>query len=515
MVKKVLIILASALLLAVAALLAGGWWLLATPQGQRWLLAEFSRQAAVTIEAGRVEGRLLDHLRLEGVNVSWTGGKAHVDTVELRWRPAALLRGELAIDELSLDGGLVTWSAPPPDAPAAASFTWPDLNGWPLRLRASIAVLRLTNLEMLPPEGEPQCLDRLNARLVWRGGVISATELDAVMAGYRLHGTAAAGFRQPQLRLDLQIGLPAMTAGVDGVALHADLAPAAGVIMAGPFALQGESRNAAVLQLHGELAVSSGELALRGFELTRSDRSGVLRGTAELVLAEVGAAHWRLQGSLAELDLKAETGLATALRGSIEVTGSGPAYRGHFELVNSTEGWAAARLAGPISGDADGIDLPQLQGSWLRGQLAGALRLSWAAGFSLAGKLRGRQLDPAAMIPAWPGLVNFDLAGEYARPVTGQPRASLQGRLRESTLRGLALTGRIDADLAGDDLRIAALELHGDGFALNGHGRLAERFELRATISRLASLVPAAQGALTAQGWLRWRVIADPSLVPL
>ena len=50
MVKRNLLIVLSLLLLCVVALLAGGWWLLASPQGQRRLVAELSRRAAVTIE---------------------------------------------------------------------------------------------------------------------------------------------------------------------------------------------------------------------------------------------------------------------------------------------------------------------------------------------------------------------------------------------------------------------------------------------------------------------------------
>ena len=505
MVRKRLLIILALLLLFVAGILVGSWWLLATPQGQRWLLAEITRRTAVTIDAGQVEGRLLDHLRLTDVTVNWPDGEARCATFELRWRPLALLYGQLAIDDLAMTQARISWLAPAEAVPQSAAVpVWPRLEGWPLRMRASVAALRLEEVVVQPPSGTAQSLEALAARLEWRSGVLTTEDLTAAMAGYQLHGVAAVGFEQPQLRLDLHLALPAALAGEDALSLQADLRPAAASLMAGAFTLQTHSKGGPTWQFTGDLAVHSDALALQRFALTRQGLPGSLHGSADVAL-RAGSVPWRLQATLTDLDLGAITGMATALHGSIELSGSGTDYRGRFEVSNHIPGWTGVHLAGPFAGDRTAIAFPDLQGRWLAGQIGGDLRLAWAEGISLAGTLSGRHLDPAALTPDWPGRINFDLAGELIKPTAGPLRARLQGQLLDSTLRGQPLTGSIDAALAGDDLRIAAFELHGDGFDLSGQGRLRERLEFRAEVPSLAGLLPAAQGAVTTTGWLRWR----------
>lgn len=507
MVKRLLLATLTALLLLAAALMAGGWWLLSTPQGARWLLAELSRRSAVTVEVRQIEGRLLDRVRLVGVQVHWSKGEARFEDFELRWRPASLLRGHLEVDALTLAGGKITWEASPTgkkEGGEGAAFVWPRLAGWPLRLRASIAALQIERIELQPSAGKVQRLERLTGRLDWRDGIFSFAELDASAAGYRLQGQAAAGLGRPLLRLDLRLGLPAAAAGIDGLTLKAELVPDADGGFAGPLVLQGSSGAETHLRLETELALSGDTLHLRHFELTQPGRRGRLSGDGEVRLAG-SAPQWRLRTSIADLDLVPETGVATDLAGTLEGEGTGAEYRGSFDLTNRAADWRAARLSGPFAGSAAGIAFPQLAGSWLRGELSGDLELGWQEGFTLAGSLRGRRLDPAAFTPEWPGQVNLDLAGDLAISRSNPLVAHLHGRLLESTLRGLPLTGQVEAELTGSDLRIASLELHGDGFDFSGSGRLAERLDFRAEIVRLSGLVPKAQGKLTAQGWLRWR----------
>lgn len=507
MVKRWLFIVLSFLLLLTALLLAGSWWLLSTPEGSRWLLAEISRRSTVTIEARQVDGRLLDRLRLAGVEVHWPQGQASLEDFELRWRPAALLSGRLEIDALVLTGGEIVWQKTPAGreaGEAGAAISWPRLTGWPVRLRASIAALLIEGIELRPSAGKAQRLERLTGRLDWREGTFSFVELDATAAGYRLQGAAAAGFKRPLLHLDLHLALPAAAAGLDGLSLQAELAPVANDGFAGPMVFRGSSGGEPQLRLATELALAGETLHWRHFELTQNGRRGMLSGDGELRLVG-GSPQWRLRATVAGLDLEPETGVATDIAGTLEGAGEGGEYRGSFDLINRAADWRAARLSGPFAGSAAGIAFPQLVGSWLRGELTGDLALGWQEGFNLAGSLRGRRLDPAVITPEWPGRVNLDLAGDLAIPVSGPVAAHLKGRLLDSSLRGRPLTGMVEAELAGSDLRLAALELHGDGFDFSASGRLAERLDFRAEIVRLSGLVPGAQGMLSTKGWLRWR----------
>lgn len=507
MVKRWLFITLGLLLLLAAVLLAGSWWVLSTPQGSRWLLAEISRRSAVTVEVRQVEGRLLDRVRFVGVVVTWPQGEAHIEHFELHWHPLSLLRGHLEIDALTLAAGEIAWQASAngkKEGGEGAVFSWPRLAGWPLRLRANIGALLIEDIQLQPPAGKAQRLERLTARLDWLDGNFSFAELDATAAGYRLQGQAAAGFERPLLRLELQLGLPAAAAGMDSLSLKAELLPEADGSFAGPLVLQGSSGAVTQLQLQTELALIGDTLHLRHFELTQTGRRGSLSGDGEVRLA-AGAPQWRLRTNIAGLDLEPETGVSTDLAGILEGEGTGAEYQGSFDLTNRAADWRAARLSGPFAGNAAGIAFPQLVGSWLRGELTGNLDLGWQGGFNLAGSLRGRRLDPASFTPEWPGRVNLDLSGDLVITPSGPLVAHLSGRLLDSTLRGKPLTGRVEAELAGSDLRLAALELHGDGFDLAARGRLAERLDFRAEIVRLSGLVPTAQGSFMAQGWLRWR----------
>ena len=79
-------------------------------------------------------------------------------------RVPRLLAGDLRIDALELSGGTLAWEAAAPgaiEADAAAPFAWPRLDGFPLRLRGTLAALRLADLELRPPEGEPQRIEAL------------------------------------------------------------------------------------------------------------------------------------------------------------------------------------------------------------------------------------------------------------------------------------------------------------------------------------------------------------------
>jgi hypothetical protein len=229
MVKRLLFITLTLLLLLAAGLAGAGWWLLKDEAGVRWLLAELSRRSAVTVEARQIEGRLLDRVRLADVSVSWPGGAAVIDNFELVWHPVSLFRAHLDIDQLSLVGGKVAWLAPPARTGEGEAgpfaFAWPRLAGWPLRLQAGIESLRIESVELQPPTGKAERLERLTAKMDWRSGTFSVAELEVDAAGYRLQGSAAAGLGRPLLRLDLQLRLPTARAGVDALELKADLVP--------------------------------------------------------------------------------------------------------------------------------------------------------------------------------------------------------------------------------------------------------------------------------------------------
>lgn len=503
MVRKLLIA-ALALAALCAALLAGGWWLLGSEAGQRRLLAEAARRGSLTLEASRVEGSLWAGLRLEELRIAWPAGEFRCAALSLRWHPAALLYGRVAVEELAIAGGELRWQASAEQELEDRLPAWPRLQGWPLRLAVVIDSLAVDGFTLHPPQGEPLQLDRLRSALRWRGGELALSGLDATAMGGRLQGEAAAGLGTPALRLDLALELSAPDRPFRRLALKSDLADSAASELAGPLALSGTLESGRELKLTGALALHRDALSLEQLEFSEEGRSGALHGSLTLRPA-AGTLAWAARIEPRDLDLGPELGRATALSGRIDAQGETKSYRGSFALANAGSAAEAVKLSGSFSGDERGMALEGLAGAWLGGTLDGALAVGWGEEVTVAGRLAARRLDPALIAPQWSGTVNLDLAGDYRRSAAGEQRGTLQLRLPASSLRGIPLTGRLDARLAGEELQLDEAEFSGDGFRLSASGSLSRRLSVQAAVSRLDALVPDAAGSLRAEGWLSRR----------
>ncbi len=500
MVRKLLIA-ALALAALCAALLAGGWWLLGSEAGQRRLLAEAARRGSLTLEASRVEGSLWAGLRLEELRIAWPAGEFRCAALSLRWHPAALLYGRVAVEELAIAGGELRWQASAEQEPEDRLPAWPRLQGWPLRLAVVIDSLAVDGFTLHPPQGDPLRLDRLRTALRWRGGELALSGLDAAAAGGRLQGEAAAGLGTPALRLDLALELSDPDRPLRRLALKSDLAGSAASELAGPLALSGTLESGRELKLTGALALHRDALSLEQLEFSEAGRSGALHGSLTLRPA-AGTLAWAARLEPRALDLAPELGRATALSGSIDAAGDTRHYRGTFELANAGTGIEGLRLGGSFSGDERGMTLERLAGAWLGGTLDGTLAVGWGEEVTVAGRLVARRLDPAQLTPQWSGTVNLDLEGDYRRSAAGHQLGTLHLNLPASSLRGIPLTGRLAARLAGEELQLDEAEFSGDGFRLGASGSLATRLTVRAAVSRLDAMVPEAAGSFSGEGWL-------------
>lgn len=503
MVRRLILILSAILLLTVIVLSVAGFWVLRTPQGARWLLETVAGAAGAELEIDGVEGRLADELRLKVIRLRREGAEATLDRLNLVWQPGRLLQGKLAVSELSLEGGDITASPPrPAKREGPVEFTWPRLSGWALRLDGVIEKLYLENITFHSEE-KTRSLDSLMARLAWDDGILEMRALDASGEGYRLQGDAVAGFVTPLLRLDLRLELPEAVADLEELRLTADLNEDSYALLSGPVVLRGAKGKKKILDLTAEIALKEEVLRLRRFELTHASWGGVLNGEGEIALNDPFA--FSLKAKAEGIDLAAQTGVAAKLGGTVEVSGTLDDYDGQFGLSSRGAGWTRGRLSGRFSGNMERLALGDLDGAWLRGALRGDATIGWRDGVHVEAFLKGRGLDPAVFDPQWSGQVNLDLKGALKKLPGEVLRADVKGELLDSTLRGRPLTGRADLSVRGENLRVAALELHGDGFDLTAHGSLRERLEVSADVRRLGGLIPGAAGILQAKGWLRWR----------
>ncbi len=480
MVKKYRKYLVGALLLLTLGVLGGGLhWLLTTPKGARWLVQALVKRTAGAVTVQQVEGRLVEELRLAGLQVEWQDGSTAIASLRLRWQPAALLRGEIKVTELAAAG--VTLHTTATDRPEQAwqgppVVRWPALPFWLAWLQAEVKRVHLQRLIWRRPDQAPLALDRVTGRLRW--------------AGRRLELTLASRFRElagGPGRLDLTVELqPAPRTGyfAGSMRLHAVTVATGG------------------LRLASRIELAPGELMLRDLALTEIGAAGRLSGRAGLRFVEAGP-ELDLDLTVADWNLAPQFDLVTDLSGRLRLTGNLAGFQGSLEAVNRAEDWRAAALSSPFAGSRAGLDFTALRGRWLDGALQGTVALQWQGGLEVRGQLDGEGFDTGRLHPAWPGHINLVLDGRWWRPETGPPGFELSGQLRESTLRGKTLQGRVDGRLQGDDLDLAALELVGDGVTLSAAGRLRERLAVQLAVRDLTGLLPESAGALQARGWVR------------
>ncbi len=495
----------AALFLAAILLAAGIGWLFWTPGGAGFLLSALSRSSSLQIAAKTVNGRLADEIVLREVLVHWPRGEAKVEKMSLRWHPAALLHGEVAIEMLHLTDVEAQIAAAEEQVAARSDidFTFPEIGPVARWLQVTVDHVQVDDFILHPEQGEEIHGELLQAGVSWSEGLLRIDKVSFTGSPGRLSGDVRIDFVGPALGLDLLAQPKSPPAGMEKVSLRAQLTPDAGRRH-----LSGSLQIAAAdekerLRLTANLDWRPERLALSDVLLTRPDGEAAIAGEAALK----AAANWPFSFSLQlkKIDLFAETGTRTNLNGTVRAEGTVASYRGELQLANRMPGWQGGQLASEFSGDLQEIVFPELQGEFLRGQLTGRLSAGWQDGWRLQTALVGTALQPDALAADWPGKVNFDLEvtarGGQPTPMT----ASVKGQLRDSVLRGQKLTGAVAVQLQGEDLHVEQLALHGDGFDIAASGRLQDRIDFRAEISRLAGLLPGAAGSLQGKGWVRWQ----------
>ena len=474
-------------------------WLVGTTEGTRWLLGTFE-----SISAERVEGRLLDHLRLGNIRAKDKTTEVTIRNLELRCQLWNLLTGRLDVQSLTLDGVSIRdnsqLDSSPPD------LTWPTR---PMLLRfLSIQVdrLKITGANYRLRSEPPLSLSTLTASVTWDGLLLTVKDMDATAPGWHLTGKAAMGLTEPFLYSDLLLRATETVAAMNRLQLRTRLHPGHFFEqIAGQITLTAGTADREQLKLSGNLGMTRHAVNLRTLTLAGAGRRGSLTVNGKIDLAKTKP-KVDLELKALGVDLAPELVTTTDLSGTLKLAGTWDNHRGAVSLVSRGRGIKNAGLTAEISGDGSSIKLDKLQGRVLGGALAGGLDATWKNGLKLRARLAGSRLNPAAIAPDWRGAVNFDLTADLARLPRGSLSGAILGNLRESALHGQALTGNLDARFEGDRVNIAALALRGNGFNVHAAGNLEQRIDIGATIADLSRLVPGATGAMRAKGWVNRRV---------
>jgi len=505
MVTRVTAYLLGALLVAVLIGAAAVAWVAGTTEGARWLLAAVSRHTDLHISAGKVEGRLGDHLQLKGVRISLPRQTMQIEDIDIRWKPLLLLAGTIGVRELTLQGVRIQDNTPVSKKPPV--LVWPRLPGSASLFDGRIERLRVDGISYRHLDEQPVTVNSIAASVAWQDMLLTVSDLSAVSPSGRAAGNIAAGFQRPSLKLDLGITPTHPIAQMESFSIQARMLPgkspeqlAGRVKVAGSGKEGGKEQH---LAIEGVLGMTGDAFNLRQFLLTKPGRRGTVTGEGTLSLA-TSEPLLTLQMKAADIDLAPELGSPTDLSGNLTFSGTPDRYKGHFDLANRGLKWQTARISGEYQGNGKGLKLAPVTGSLLGGSLQGDLEVGWREAVTLQGTILGRKLDPARITPDWGGVLNFDLTGGMAWSKQLPLQWEVSGNLLESSLHGQSLTGAVQADFAADTLRINRLALQGKGFDLHAAGRLDQRLTLAAHVSDLSLLVPGTAGELRIDGWTRW-----------
>lgn len=508
---------------ALALLLAGLFWLLATESGLRAMAAAARGLSNGALRVEGVSGRLVDALAIERLQIEQPSLHLTVESLTVQWQPAALLRGELAIELLSAARLSVSTAPgeerPPPAPPATLAL--------PAAVR--IAALRIAQLDVLPwaveaappqfslrelfveghADGETLRLQR--AQAVFPFGIASMAGHIAARPPFAL---AAAGgllgahdgreFRvQWQAGGDLQaptLAVRALGSGVTGTA----------TVVAAPFEsvplrrLEVEASDidpaafapgapAALLRIDAKLLPEADEGGLGWrlsgpFNITNARPASVDRNGLP-VSSLAGHLQWA-PGTLVLSALRSQLPGGGKLEGDARWTAAAAASGAGFGHVDANLNLSSvdparldgrlprARVDGRVQADGDA------QGQQARAVLkAGAAQLELhaalraAAGEAPHGSARGslRAFDPAAFIVDAPAAaLNLDFNVDLI--MGAAQRAAFELEVRPSRLRGLPLQGRAAAVVEGArasgvdvDLQLAGNRVKGQG-AWGGKG---------------------------------------------
>lgn len=207
------------LLAALFLLLAGLVWLVATPGGARFALERGAALVGGRLQLAAVEGSLLGPLHLQEVAYADSATHCAVASLELEWRPMALLRRQLAVTRLII-GGVDLRTVPAPDTaaapPADLRSSVEALRRFSLPIAVSLEECRLRRLSLATPEPLP-ALDSLSLSLQAGGQQLFLEQLKLGAPQGTLDLSAAlTGWGADSLGVDLQWTLDAATAHARG-----------------------------------------------------------------------------------------------------------------------------------------------------------------------------------------------------------------------------------------------------------------------------------------------------------
>jgi len=548
---------------AIGALLAvtitGAGILLETQAGLRWALQLAERHSGGALQVGQAEGHLAGPFTLEQLRVNVSGTDIRVKRLDIRWKPTALLLGEVDIKRLN-GSGISVQSAPgarsstraPASLPGRIALplpihvaearlngvTWNDpknpvhLSALNFSLEANQKRIRISRLQAQGPKVEAAGTLQVQPRNRWDVSARLSTRLN--LTGYpaiagltQLHGALRGTlFLQEHLtapfKANLQVRASDLFRGLRFRGkIHIEKLAPRQINDAWPsleigtrFAFHGSVKHFTAsgtvrLGLPHETARSYGlnldagynDATLRIHHLNVTMQGAPTRFTLRGDM-KIGPPY-SVQATLAwrslQWPLDGDHPVLHAPSGGMQLDGTINDWRLELATLLGARGIPASRWALAAHGNRTSMTLDTLAGLWLDGTVSGRGKLGLQAKkpFSLA--LQARNLRTTGLLPRVKGHAGFDLTatGHLASLTTDIKLTALRGRFNGHPLKGNAALA-----YSGKALDLKSLEISVGSNRLRAAGHLGNGFSLdwRLDAPQLAALYPQLAGALVGHG---------------
>ena len=560
MIKRILKFTGLTLLLLILVVVGGISWIAGTESGLQQALALGKKFAPGTLEWDEASGKMIGPLRVRGLHYSQPDGiDAALGAMDFDWQPSALLKANLTIDQLHLDGIEVrlaeTEAAPAEEAPG--EFELPDISLpvainlndiaienvaiYPAGADTPIEITRIalvTNaaesdvnveqFEVVAPQGEITLMGEVTTRddypmdlaMNWQADIGQAKPLvgEGTVTGSLAKlqiGQQVTGFANVKLAADVSEAIKAPSWDATIEASLPDAASLAPQLTGTPELMLSTSGTADDYQAQakvnatttdtGPVAIdldvngSTEQISIQSLVATLTDTGGEFSASGDVTFASLQS---DLTGQWKDLSWPVnDQPTVTSSEGSFDVKGTLEEFAANLMTRVDGDAVPEGQWAMALKGSSTALDSLAVTGLTLDGEIDISGTAGWEEEPEWDIELVTKGINPGAQWAEFPGKIDINLSSEGVIKEQG-PQLTAQinriaGSFREQPLSG---SGRLK--LAGETLDIEALKVTHGTTALSADGRAAEKlainFELGST--DLSPLLPDLSGAFSVKG---------------
>ncbi|MEN8179129.1 MAG: translocation/assembly module TamB domain-containing protein [Pseudomonadota bacterium] len=543
--------------------LAGAGYLLHSEKGSRWLVEKVQQLAPGELQLGHFGGSFTGPLQIRDLLYHDGDLSLEIQSIRVDWRPAELLEWRLHLTELSLQGARL--NLPIDEAQSEPAPAQP-FTGLSLPLDLVVESLRIEDFQLFQSQGaEPVILDRLLLQASAKQRLVEVTRLEAAAFSAQVMVSGNLELSQglpvelqtewsyrlpdgPELRgqgevtgslreLHVQQTLAAPIAGeLDATLFELEKSPRweslldlektdIGAFVDGfPARLSGRLQSSGTVQrleADGRLEFFEPSLGRLNAEFQSHYTEGVVAAEQLLVTTpnglrleaqgtyspddEMGVLAADLNWSGLRWPLTGEQVQFLSQDGSLHLEGRPADYRYRLDLDARFPAAppALGRLIASGSGNLQGLIFEQISLAMQEGKIAGSGDASWLPEPSWQAALVGESINPGLFHEEFPGNLSLVLTTE-GQVHESVPHAEVVLQRLEGELRGYPLQAVGAVRLAGEQLKISAVEVHSGANRLDLQGAAGEILDLGWILQapELESLWPGLSGDLNAKGML-------------